>query len=434
MARTAKKLNVRKIKHCIEPGRYSDGDGLFVQITKSGVRSWLFRYSVRGKERWMGLGPLDGADGATVSLDEARNKAEIARTLLKAGIDPLDQKAAERDAAEKARKLAAIEKATQVTFADAAQQFYAKQRPEWSNVKHAKQFLSTMKKYVFPTLGELPVASINTPLVLSVLKPIWETKTVTASRIRARIENVLDWATASVLRTGDNPAKVVTALLPRKSRIAKTIHHKAMAYDEVPAFVAELANLAGDAPDAPVAPKALQFLILTTARSEEVRGLRRSEIDFENKVWTVPAGRIKGRKLHRVPLVDRAIQILRSLPDEGELFFIGSRKKSAIGDNVMLDLIGAMGHDATVHGFRSSFRDWAEERTNFSHEAKEMSLAHKVGDTTERSYKRTDILEKRRKLMEAWAAFCLTPKRDASVTDIGAVRGAARKSGKRGAS
>jgi integrase len=211
------------------------------------------------------------------------------------------------------------------------------------------------------------------PLVHSVLKPIWEIKTVTASRVRARIENVLDWATASELRTGDNPAKAVAALLPKKSRIAPVTHHKAMAYDDVPAFVAKLANLTGDAPDAPVAPKALEFLILTTARSEEVRGLRRPEIDFKNKVWTVPADRIKGRKLHRVPLVDRAIQILQSLPTEGELFFIGSRKKSAIGDNVMLDLIEAIGHDATVHGFRSSFRDWAEEQTNFSHEAKEVN-------------------------------------------------------------
>jgi len=420
MARTAKKLSVKKIAKLTRPGRYSDGDGLSVQITKpdrkgngGGVRSWLFRYELRGRERWMGLGPL-----RFVSLDEARKKADAARKLLEMGTDPLDAAQVDRDAAEEARKLAAIEKASRITFADAAQQFYAKQRPEWSNLKHAKQFLSTLKKYVFPKLGELPVASIDAPLILSVLTPIWETKTVTASRIRARIENILDWATASKYRTGDNPAKLVATLLPRKSRIAKVTHFKAMAYDEVPAFMAELPKAVG------VPPKALEFLILTAARSGEVTGARWDEIDFENKIWTVPAERMKMRLEHRVPLVDRAIQILKSLPIEGDLVFVGARKGRAIGDKVLAELIETMGkqqgkqYDATVHGFRSSFRDWSAERTAFPRDVCEYALAHRAGGT-EGSYKRSDLLEKRRPLMAMWAKFCLTLKRDAIVTPIG---------------
>jgi integrase len=441
MTRPSNKLSVKKIATKIKegPGRYSDGDGLSLQITKpakkgkgGNVASWLFRYVLRGRERWMGLGAL-----RHVSLAEARSKADAARKLLEQGIDPLDAAEAERAAQKAKRDADAVEAARRVTFADAARKYKATKEKEWTNAKHANQFLSTLQTYAFPIIGSLPVSMIDTPWVLKVLEPIWETKTVTANRVRSRIELVLGWATASGFRTGENPARWkahLATLLAKKSKIAPVTHHKAMAYDDVPAFVAELTNQIG------VAPRALEFLILTAARSGEVIGARRDEFELRaapvktldkdgreitvmGPFWTVPAGRIKGRAMHRVPLVGRAVAILKSLDraadrsprseHNGELIFdVGD-------DKALLELVP---DDNTVHGFRTSFRTWAAECTNFPTELAKVAIAHKVGDDTEQAYQRSDLLEKRRKLMEAWAAFCTTPRRDATVIPISSKR------------
>ena len=260
----------------------------------------------------------------------------------------------------------------------------------------------------------MPVAAIDTGLVLEVIEPIWLTKPDTANRVRGRIENVLDWATVRGLRTGDNPARWSGHLeeaLPAKTRVTK--HYTALPYADMPTFVAELTKQRG------VSPKALGFLILTAARSGEVIGARWDEIDLDKKLWVIPAERMKEKKEHRVPLVERALAILKELPHEGDFVFIGARRNMPLGKNSFLKLIWAMTRDdITVHGFRSSFRDWAGETTAFPADICEVALSHAVGGKVQTTYQRGDLLEKRRKLMEAWAAFCTTPKRDATVTSI----------------
>jgi integrase len=267
-------------------------------------------------------------------------------------------------------------------------------------------------------IGKMPVAMIDTTLVLKVIEPIWKDKTVTANRVRSRIESVLGWATASGFRTGDNPARWrghLKEVLPAHGKIAKVEHHKALPYKDMAAFMAELATRKG------IDARALEFLILTAARTGEVVNVKWSEIDLDAKVWTVPAERIKGRREHRVPLVDRAIDILKSLPREAGYVFIGSRS-SKMGKMTLFNLLKAMGQDnTTVHGFRSTFRDWAGETTAFPSEICEVALAHAVGGKVQVAYQRGDLLEKRRQLMKAWAAFCYTPQRpqrSASVTPI----------------
>jgi integrase len=316
---------------------------------------------------------------------------------------------AERDAVTKAET-------SQLSFRQAAQQYYDLHQHKWTSAEHRRQFLSSLEGFAYPVIGDMPVDMIDTPLVLKLLKrnDLWTEKHVTASRVRGRVESVLGWATVSGYRSGDNPARWrghLKEALPAKGKKAK-VHHPAMPYVEVPAFMASLARGEGNE------VRALELLILTAARTSEVIKARRSEIDFDKKVWTIPAGRIKGRREHRVPLVDRAIQILKNLPKEkGDYLFIGARKGTALGQNSMAKLIEDR-DDITIHGFRSSFRDYCEERTNFPRGIVEECLAHKTGGDTELSYKRSDVLEKRRRLMNQWATFCATPTRDASVTPI----------------
>jgi integrase len=390
----ADKLSAAKIRTLKAVGDHLDSRGLYLQIRSESSKSWLLKYSLNGRAREMGLGPA-----ADISLATARELRDRYRALLKQDIDPIEHRKAERAAR-------AAEDAKRLTFEEAARRFFDGHAAKWTNAKHRAQFLSTLEQYVFPKLGKLPVASIDTPLVLSVLTPIWETKTVTAHRVLRRIENVLGWATASGYRSGDNPAKWrghLAAVLPARSQIAKTKQHRAMPYSEVPAFVAALAKHKGN--DA----RALEFLISTAARSGEVTHAKWSEIDFDKKVWTIPAERMKARKEHTVPLVDRAIEILKGLPREGDLIFVGSRKGHALGDKMLATLIAAEGYDAVVHGFRSSFRTWCAERTSFPRELAEEALAHAVGNDVERAYRRTALLEKRRKLMTAWADYCAKP-------------------------
>jgi integrase len=395
-------LTLKKIAK-LAAGRHHDKDGLYAKIAPSGTGSWLLRYERAGREHWLGLGPLRDFD-----LEEARARARKARQQLRDGIDPIEAKKADRAAK-------VLEAAKNVTFADAARQYFDGHQAKWSSVKHRAAFLSTLESYAFPVFGALPVAMIDTPLILKVIEPIWISKNKSAAHLRGRIESVLDWSTVRGFRIGDNPARWkghLAEVLPAKSQIARVVHHAALPYAEVPAFIAALASQQG------IGPRALEFLTLTAARTGEVVHAQWSEIDFENRIWTVPEARMKGRKLHRVPLSDRAIEILRALPTEGDLVFIGSRKNAPIGKNVMPNLVEAMGRAVTIHGFRASFKSWASERTSFPREIIEAALAHQVGNSVEQAYQRSDVLEKRRKLMEAWATFCTTPQRDATVTPI----------------
>jgi integrase len=400
-------LTVKGIQKLTEAGRYGDGGGLYLQVTPSGGRSWILRYRRAGRERWFGLGPL-----RDFTLDEARQRALRARQQLRDGVDPINARKVDRDAK-------ALEAAKHLTFKDAALQYFDSHEQKWSNAEHRRQFLSTLSEYAFPVIGKLPVAAVDTGLVLKIIEPIWQTKTQTANRVRNRIESVLGWATVRGYRSGDNPARWkghLAEVLPAKGQIAKVEHHKAMPYTDLPAFMGRLVNHKG------IDARALEFLILTASRTSEVTRARWSEFDLDAKIWMVPPERMKGRKEHRVPLTERTIAILRGLPRQGGdngLVFIGSRKNRSLYKMALAKLLKAMGQDAiTIHGFRSTFRDWAGETTAFPSDICEAALAHVVGSATQIAYQRGDLLEKRRQLMKAWAAFCHTPRRDASVTPI----------------
>jgi integrase len=389
-------LTVRKIEQLRERGRYSDGHGLYVQVLSPTNRSWLFRYVHHGRERWMGLGPLH-----TWSLEEARDRARKARQMLYDGVDPLEARKA-------ARAEQALEAARAITFEDAANQYFAQHEGKWKNAKHRAQFSSSLKRYAFPIIGRLPVAAIDVALVLKVLERagFWAAKPATASRVRARMEAVLDWAKVRGYRTGDNPAqlKLLAKVLPAGGR--KVRHHPALPYAELPGFMAALAQRAG------VVARALEFLILTAARTGEVVEAVWDEIDLDQQLWTVPAERMKGGREHRVPLSPRAVTILEALPRDNGYVFGG------IGSGAMSTLLKRMGHTVTVHGFRSTFRDWCAERTNFPREVAELALAHAVGDAVERAYRRGDLYAKRARLMSDWARYAYTPRQDAAVTPI----------------
>jgi integrase len=398
-------LTVKRIARLSAPGRYSDGHNLYLQINPNGVKSWLLRYDRGGRERWMGLGPLH-----TVNLYEARERARKARLSLLDGIDPLDARASERATA----KLAA---AKALTFEDAARAYFKHHEAGWKNAKHRAQFLSTLTTYAFPKIGKLSVAAIDTGLVLKCIEPIWEEKTETASRVRGRIESVLDWATVRDYRSGENPARwkghLSEVLLPRE-RIQKTEHHAALPFAELPEFTATLRGRDG------IAARALEFTILTAARTGEVIGARWDEINLTEKTWTVPANRIKGGREHRVPLSARALELLEALPTEkaNPFVFIGPRR-GGLSNMAMAQLLKRMGRqDITVHGFRSTFRDWAAERTNYPIHIVEMALAHTVGSKVEAAYRRGDLFDKRRHLMEAWAAYATQPAPAGEVVSI----------------
>jgi integrase len=406
------KLTVKKIDKLTKPGRYGDGSGLYLQVSGPTSRSWILRYEKAGRERWLGLGSQ-----RTFTLKEARERARKARQLLADGVDPLAQKKA-------AKAAKALADAKAITFEEAARQFYDQHRKKWS-VKHAAQFISSLKEYAFKKIGKLAVADVDIGEVLKVLEQkhedypdqqLWNAVPVTANRVRNRIEQVLDWATVRGYRTGDNPARWkghLSNVLPARNN--KEVEHlAALPYTEVSEFITALHGRQG------TAAAALEFLILTAARTGELIGAQWDEIDFEQKLWIVPASRIKGGRQHRVPLTDRALEILRD-PDrcprepDNPFVFIGPQQGAGLSDEVMTLLLKRMGHDdITVHGFRSTFRDWAGETTSFPSDICEVALAHAVGGKVQISYQRGDLLEKRRKLMEHWAEYCLTPKRDAS--------------------
>jgi integrase len=411
-----KALTVKRIKRLKnQPGRYRDGSGevkgLHLQVESKTNVSWLLRYQQDGKERWMGLGPLE-----TVSLKQAREKAVAARQQLKNGTDPI----AARKADAAARALAA---AKNKTFKECAESFVDANRHGWKNAKHEAQWTATLKAYVYPKIGNLSVADVDTGLVLQCIQPIWSTKTETASRVRGRIESVLDFATVSKYRSGDNPARWTGHLehvLPKKGDVSKVEHHSALPYAELPAFLTKLRMREG------VAAAALEFCILTAARTGEIIGAQWDEIDLTAKTWSVPAGRMKGGKGHKVPLSDRAIEIIeiiQALPREqgNPHVFVGPRG-GGLSNMAMAAALDRMGYDDyTVHGFRSTFMDWAHETTAFPKTVIDMALAHVVSDKTEEAYRRGDLFKKRVKLMETWERFCTNPpatERDSTVVPL----------------
>lgn len=401
-------LTIRDVARRTEPGRYGDGRGLYLQITRAGVKSWLLRYQLDGRERWMGLGPAH-----TFTLEEARERARRARQLLRDGVDPLDARREERSRQASEAALAA---ARTVTFRECAEQYFNRHSVRWNNAKHRAQFMSTLRQYAFPHFGKVPVADVDMALVLRAIEPIWTTKPETASRVRGRIESVLDFAKVRGYRTGDNPARWdgwLSHQLPPRNQIARVRHHPALPYADMPAFMEQLRGRVG------IAARALEFAILTAARTGEVTGALWDEMDLIAKVWTVPAERMKGRREHRVPLSQRAVDILTAMPREAEYVFPGGHKGEPMSNMAMLTLLRRMRrHDVTVHGFRSTFRDWTAERTAVANHVAEAALAHTVGNKVEAAYRRGDLLAQRARLMVDWAAYCAGPATEGAVVPI----------------
>lgn len=392
--RLLNRLSARTVLTIKRPCLHCDGGGLYLQITSSGSRTWIFRYRspFTKKLRYMGLGAT-----RAVTLSEARTKATAQRALLSNGIDPIQ--ARDEEAARKVMEAASV-----ITFAECASTYIKSHKAGWKSQKHAEQWTNTIETYCGPVIGALPVQAVDTGLLLKVLEPIWAKKPETASRLRGRIENILDWARARGYRHGENPARWkghLNQLLPALARKSRVKHHSALPYEQVGEFVARLR-----AQDS-VGALALEFTILTAARTGEVIGAKPEEIDLERAVWTIPAARMKAGREHRVPLSPRAVEIARSALDlRGVYLFRGTKNDRPLSQMTMLAVLGRMGcRDITVHGFRSSFRDWASEQTAWPREVCEMALAHTITDKTEAAYRRGDLFEKRRKLMDSWAEF-----------------------------
>lgn len=387
MARQVNRLTARAVQNLGQPGRHADGGGLYLVVDKSGAKRWVFLFRHNGKTKEMGLGGI-----LSVPLARARELAQAARSAVADGLNPIAERDRERDVP---------------TFGEVADELIESLKHEWRNEKHKAQWSMTLREYAKP-LRPMPVDTITTADVIKVLKPIWQTKPETASRVRGRIERVLDAAKARGLRNGENPASWrghLSLLLPKRQKLSRG-HHAAMPYSELPHFVARLRE------NGAVSALALEFTILTASRTGETLGARWDEIDFDKRIWTVPASRMKGGRPHRVPLIERSVAILQAvatLQTTKTLIapvFPGTRAGSPLSNmSMQMMLRRLVGNDVTVHGFRSCFRDWVGEETSFQREVAEAALAHVVGDATERAYRRGDALDKRRELMEAWGRF-----------------------------
>lgn len=403
-------LTQKRIASLREPGRYHDEHGLYLQVRNEDNKSWMLRYERNGKERWHGLGALH-----VYGLDEARDRARQARQQLRAGVDPIAQAAAEKRAR-------ALEAAKNITFEEAATQYFRQHESRWRNAKVRAAVMSGLKRWVFPIIGKTQVRAVDTAAILRVLEQkvdggtFWTARTETAGKLRGIVKNVFDWAKVRGYREGDNPAEWVGNLdqvLPGQSKVAPVAHMKAMAFADLPGFMSDLRARPA------IAARAAEFCVLTAARSGEVLGATWAEIDFDAATWTVAASRMKAGRPHKVPLSKQALALLKALPRENEFVFIGPTKGRGLSNMSMLQLLKRMGHDdITMHGFRSCFRDWAEECTSFAGSVSEAALAHIVGDKVEAAYRRGDLFEKRRKLMQAWATYCATPARTGNVVAI----------------
>lgn len=394
---------IGKTLRTLGPGMHGDGGGLYLRVIPSGGRSWVFRYSLNGRRRDMPLGSLD-----TFTLSDARERARQARQQVADGIDPIDARAATKAEAAKPKPGR--------TFEAVAQRFIAANEPGWRNEKHVLQWRSTLATYILPIIGTLDVDEIETSHVLEILSPIWSTKPETASRVRGRIEAILDAAKVQGLRKGENPARWrghLSALLPAKRKVRRVKHHASLPYPEMPGLWPRLEAADG------MSAWALRFAILTATRSGEVRGALWSEIDLDAGLWTIPAERMKAEKEHRVPLSEPALAILRTMQgiQTCDLVFPG-RRKQALSDMALAMVLRRMQLDVTVHGFRSSFRTWVAEETSIPVDIAEAALAHTPPNAMIEIYQRGDLLKRRRQLMDAWAAFVTTPAAGSNVLPL----------------
>jgi len=400
------RLSARAVSTKKRPGRYGDGGGLYLEIGPGGTKAWIFRYRspLTKKARHMGLGALH-----SVGLPEAREKAATQRNLILSGLDPIEVR-------EEENRKRAAEAVKAVTFSQCASAYIQSHRPGWRNEKHGDQWENTIRIYCEPLIGSLAVQDVDNEWVLKILEPIWATKPETASRLRGRIENILDWAKVRGFRSGENPAQWKGNLkhqLPALAKKDRVKHHTAMPFVEVARLIAKLREIPS------VAARCLEFTILTAARTNEATQARPDEIDLANATWTIPGSRMKAKREHRVPLSPRAVEIARqTLEQKDDYLFPGTKPGKPISNMTMLGLLRRMGVDVTVHGFRSAFRDWAAEQTNFAHEVCEMALAHTIPNAAERAYRRGDLFEKRRKLMDAWATYLDSQQQDGSVLPL----------------
>ena len=406
MARTLNRLSTLKVDKAKQPGMYADGGGLYLRVAEGGSKQWIFRYVANGRLRDMGIGPCH-----TFTLAEARERATEQRKLRLSGIDPIAHKRAQQGAA-------AAESARAMTFRQCAIGFMRDNEKKWTHPKHRQAWETTLTKYVNPKLGELPVGLIDTPLVLEVIKPLWARIPETASRLRGRIESVLGWATVHGYRSGDNPArweKHLDQALPARAEVAKKEHHAALPYTQVAAFMGKLRQ------DSSVMARCLEFITLTACRLGEATGATWDEIDFEARTWMIPADRMKAGKEHKVPLSGAAIALLKDMAAirHSDYIFPGYKHGRPLGHNGLWVVAKrAGGADITVHGLRSTFRDWAAELTNYPNHVVEQALAHAIPNAVEAAYRRGDLFEKRRRLMDAWAEFCGKPQGSGKVVAL----------------
>lgn len=386
------KLKPLAIQRLKKPGKYSDGGGLYLVVKPTGKKLWSYRFMLSGKAREMGLGSLDD-----VTPEEAREQATRARRLAKEGIDPIEARKAENQA-----KM--LKEARLVTFDECATKYIEAHSPSWKNPKHHQQWENTLKSYASPIIGNLAVQDVDTSLVIQILEPIWTSKTETASRLRMRIESILDWAKVREFREGENPARWkghLANILPPRNKVQQVKHHSALPYLEIPAFMGHLREQEG------VAAIALEFTILTACRTGETVGASWAEFDLDRGLWIIPAERMKGGQAHTVTLSTAAKSALKRIqPFSNEFVFPGGKPGKGLSTGGMSAVLKRMGSPVTVHGFRSTFRDWAAERTNTPSWVAEKALAHAVADKVEAAYRRGELIEKRRLLMEQWAQFC----------------------------
>jgi integrase len=396
-----------------KPGMYGDGKGLWLFVGTGGAKSWLLRYMMDGRAREMGLGSY-----SDLTLAGARDRARECRQQIREGLDPIEARR-ERRAAQQ------VERAKAMTFKQCAEAYIAAHKAEWTNEKHRKQWSKTFlvddEPYVPSAIGKLPVAAIDEAVVMKILTPLWESRPSTARRVRGRIESVLDWATTSKFRKGDNPARWkghLEHLLAKPEKASEDKRLAALPYAEISALMAEVRQQEG------VAARALEFTILTAARAGETFGATWLEMDVSNKLWVIPSSRMKAGVEHRVPLSGPTLAILDDMRTirQGTLVFEGARAGRPLSHESMLRVLRAMGRDnLTVHGFRSTFRDWCGDMTNFPREICEAALAHTVGSKVETAYRRGSALEKRRQLIDAWARYCAKPAITGDVVALAAV-------------
>ncbi|MBU9597928.1 tyrosine-type recombinase/integrase [Burkholderia multivorans] len=393
-SRSIHRLSALGVARLRRPGYYCDGGGLYLQVSLAGARSWVYRFRRAGRLREMGLGGL-----LRVSLADARERAQQCRRQLGCGLDPIEERRKEQ-----ARRTAQL--ARTKTFDECTTAYIRANRAGWKNEKHVAQWESTLATYASPIIGSLSVRDIDTTHIVSVLQPIWEAKPETASRVRGRVEAVLDWAKAHRYREDENPARWkghLDKVLPARTKVRRVQHHAALPYTEAAAFMKALSAQEG------LAARALELAILTAARTNEVIGAMRGEFDLDAGMWTVPAERMKAQRAHRIPLSGAALELVRRLLDnqDAELLFPGGKKGKPLSNMAMLTVLRRMKRTGlTVHGFRSTFRDWAAECTTYPNEMAEMALAHTVDDKVEAAYRRGDMFQRRRQMMEDWAIWC----------------------------